>query len=167
MRNSPRSAKLAFSLVEVTLALGIASFALLAVFGLLPIGLTSNRTSLEQTSAASILTAIVADLRAAPPLVSGETTSRSPVYQIEVPSVSGQTICHLYCAEDGSLSSPTNAKYLVSVGITPPTTAGQRSATAVRVLVSWPAAAHGSPQPNQWPTQSVGSLEAFTTLNRN
>src|SRR6266478_5842762 len=55
----------AFSLVEVTLALGIAAFCLLAVFGLMPIGVQTNRNTTSQTAAANIMAAVIADMRAA------------------------------------------------------------------------------------------------------
>ena len=48
----------AFSLVEVTLALGVAAFCLIAVFGLLPVGVNSDQTSIQQTAAASLATSI-------------------------------------------------------------------------------------------------------------
>ena len=35
----------AFTLIEVTLALGITAFCLLAIFGLLPVGLRSNQAA--------------------------------------------------------------------------------------------------------------------------
>src|SRR5882724_12611096 len=54
----------AFSLVEVTLALGVAAFCLLAVFGLLPVGLQTNRNATSQTAATNIIAFVVADLRA-------------------------------------------------------------------------------------------------------
>jgi uncharacterized protein (TIGR02598 family) len=54
----------AFSLVEVTLALGIAAFCLIAVFGLIPIAVLTNRNATSQTVAKNIIAAVVADLRA-------------------------------------------------------------------------------------------------------
>lgn len=54
-----------FSLVEVTLALGIASFALIAVIGLLPVGLKSVKNANEQAGAANVLNAIANSLRLA------------------------------------------------------------------------------------------------------
>jgi Tfp pilus assembly protein PilV len=56
----------AFSLVEVTLALGIAAFCLIAVFGLLPVAVLTNRNATSQTAATNIMAAVVSDLRAAP-----------------------------------------------------------------------------------------------------
>src|SRR5437016_1438985 len=55
----------AFSLVELTLALGVAAFCLLAVFGLMPIGVQTNRNTISQTAAANIMAAVTADMRAA------------------------------------------------------------------------------------------------------
>ena len=56
----------AFSLVEVTLALGIAAFCLIAVFGLMPVGVQTNRNATSQTAATNIIATVVADLRATP-----------------------------------------------------------------------------------------------------
>src|SRR6058998_3892626 len=56
----------AFSLVEVTLALGVAAFCLIAVFGLMPIGVQTSQRATSQTAAASIIADVVADLRATP-----------------------------------------------------------------------------------------------------
>ena len=56
----------AFSLVEVTLALGVAAFCLLAVFGLVPVGVQTNRNATSQTAATNIIALVVADLRATP-----------------------------------------------------------------------------------------------------
>jgi uncharacterized protein (TIGR02598 family) len=61
-----RRDKCAFSLVEVTLALGIAAFCLIAIFGLMPVGVQTNRNATSQTAATNIIAAVVADLRATP-----------------------------------------------------------------------------------------------------
>src|SRR5438477_7816618 len=53
-----------FSLVEVTLALGIAAFCLLTVFALIPVAALTNRNATSQTAAANIMAAVIADLRA-------------------------------------------------------------------------------------------------------
>src|SRR5947207_11172452 len=52
-----------FSLVEVTLALGVAAICLVALFALLPGGVASNRAAISETAATSIATAITSDLR--------------------------------------------------------------------------------------------------------
>ena len=55
-----------FSLVELVLALGIMAFCLFAVFGLMPVGMQTNRNAASQTAATNIIAAIVADLRTTP-----------------------------------------------------------------------------------------------------
>ena len=62
----------AFSLIEVTLALGIAAFCLIAVLGLMPVAVLTNRNATSRTAATNIMAAVVADLRAIP---STKTTS--------------------------------------------------------------------------------------------
>ena len=57
----------AFSLVELTLAIGIAAFCLIAVFGLIPVGVQTNRNATSQTAATNILSSVVSDIRASPP----------------------------------------------------------------------------------------------------
>jgi len=47
-----------FSLVEITLSLGLVSFALVATLGLLPTGLSTLRSSMNQTVEAQILQSI-------------------------------------------------------------------------------------------------------------
>ena len=56
----------AFSLVEVVLALGVAAFCLIAVLGLMPAGVQTNRNATSQTAATNIMAAVVADLRTTP-----------------------------------------------------------------------------------------------------
>src|SRR5207247_3042045 len=56
----------AFSLVEVTLALGVGAFCLIAVFGLLPVGVQTNQRATSQTAATSIMANVIADLRSTP-----------------------------------------------------------------------------------------------------
>src|SRR2546423_1381650 len=60
------SAARAFSLVEVTLALGIAAFCLITVFGLIPVAALTNRNATSQTAATNIMAAVISDLRATP-----------------------------------------------------------------------------------------------------
>lgn len=55
----------AFSLVEVTMALGIVSFCLVAVVGLLPVGLQTAKNSREQAAAAVCVEQIAAAVEGA------------------------------------------------------------------------------------------------------
>jgi uncharacterized protein (TIGR02598 family) len=54
----------AFSLVEVALALGVAAFCLIALLGLLPAGVKTQQTSIQQTTANQIISQISSFLRA-------------------------------------------------------------------------------------------------------
>jgi uncharacterized protein (TIGR02598 family) len=56
----------AFSLLEVVLALGVAGFCLIAVLGLLPVGVQTNRNASSQTAVSNIIATVVSDLRTTP-----------------------------------------------------------------------------------------------------
>lgn len=62
--NPPLNRIAAFSLVEITLALGVAAFALLAIMGMLPTALKTQQTSIQQTTANQIISTLFSDLRA-------------------------------------------------------------------------------------------------------
>ena len=68
--------------MEVTLALGIAAFCLIALFGLMPVGVQTNRNATSQTRATNIITSIVADMRATPPTTPRGNSTTSLLYQI-------------------------------------------------------------------------------------
>ena len=53
----------AFSLIEVTLALGLCSFAIVGVFGLLAVSMNSTRSSASDTTLAAMVGEVQADLR--------------------------------------------------------------------------------------------------------
>jgi len=55
-----------FSLIEVALAIGIAGFCLIAVIGIVPVGVQTNRNASSQTAATNVMAAVIADLRATP-----------------------------------------------------------------------------------------------------
>jgi len=52
-----------FSLVEVTLAIGIISFGLISILSLLPVGLQSFQSSMERTVSAQVVQAIMAEAK--------------------------------------------------------------------------------------------------------
>lgn len=150
--------KNAFSLVEVTLALGIAAFCLIAILGLLPAGFNSNQTSVEQTVAAGVASAIVADLRATP----AGAGAISPTYKITItPSGTAQ---QLRLCEDGSpdTAGGSNSRYLAYVTFSTPSC--PKAPTPTRILITWPAAGDLNNNP---PKNFSGSYEAVTALDRN
>jgi type II secretory pathway pseudopilin PulG len=56
----------AFSLVEVVLALGVISFAIVAILGVFPIGLSTSRSAQDETRAPQIAQTIFASLEGQP-----------------------------------------------------------------------------------------------------
>jgi len=167
-----------FSLVEVTLALGLATYCLVAVSGLLSVGISSGQTSNQQTAASNLVKSVVADLHAAAANASGAGYGKSPQFGFQIPDAGqGSTVPSIqtvYFTEGDNAtgamgSAPVigvdGARYRVSVAFTPPSVSGARGGTSVRVLVTWPAAADQNPA--QWPSHYTGSLEILTALDRN
>lgn len=74
----PKRDNAAFSLVEVTLALGVAAFCLLAVFGLLATSLKTQQASIQQTTANQIISQIFSFLRADVRLPPGQQSKACP-----------------------------------------------------------------------------------------
>jgi hypothetical protein len=128
---------------------------LLAIFALLPIGLTTNRNSVNSTVAASLASGIVADLRSVPHSIAG--TEVSPLYHLN-PATNGELSPTLYLKTDGS-STPnaSTADYRVKIVLFQPKTPGVPEATKVYIQISWPAAA---PNPSE-------SFEVVTAIDRN
>jgi uncharacterized protein (TIGR02598 family) len=156
-----------FSLVELTLALGVAAFCLVAVFGLIPVGVQTNRNATSQTSATNICAAISADLRGTLK-TSGTWTGTSPLFCFAL-----GTSKTLYfdgeqrCASNvqGTLSCGCTAGTLVPTAktryrgtVTFPSTG---NLTYADVKVTWPAEADPAT------TTPSGSVEMFVALNRN
>ena len=151
----PRKTESGFSLAEVTLAVGVAGFCLVAIFGLLPVGLNSNAVAIEQTRALSVVGDVAADLRNTPRPSSANPAPKSPRYQVDLLRT-GTT--SLYLSGEGiAVSQPEDARYLVLVSL-PQLPAG-RAATCLNVKASWPAVA--------LPTKAAGSVETFLALDRN
>jgi uncharacterized protein (TIGR02598 family) len=153
-----------FSLVEVTLAIGIAAFCLLAVFALLPVGLDSNRESHRHTAAAALATDVVADLRATALSQTAGAVTTSPVYKIPVPSASLGFI--LYLNEDGSsVVNPTDNDggpvYRTTVTVTNPQTTTPRQATTAAINITWAASTNPGQQ------SPAGSYQTVVGIDRN
>ncbi len=153
----------AFSLIEVVLALGVASFCLMAILGLLPAGLRTNRNAIQQATACSILSAALADLTATPPTSPRGAATTSPQFGIAVPAnpvSAGTTTATLYFVGDGQWSTTRQASSLYRLTVTAiPNGAGTRTATFLDLVVSWPAQAAVA--------AADGKVETFAAFNRN
>jgi uncharacterized protein (TIGR02598 family) len=154
-----RFSRNAFSLVEVTIALGIAAFSLIAVFGLLPTGVTSNKATIEQTAAVNLLSAICADLRATP-----ATSAASSQFAIAIPAAGetptpvGGPVVKFFNERGMTVATSASARCLLNIWITPPA-AGSKQATTARLLLTWPAQATIA--------NALGSVETVVALDRN
>ena len=137
----------AFSLVELTLALGIAAFCLLAVFGLMPIGVQTNRNATSQTVATNIIASVTADMRA----TQGTTSAQ---YGIQF-----GTAKTLYFDGVGqfAISLGANSRYRVSITF-PSSPSGLSYAD---VKATWPAPVDPAT------TTPSGSVEMFAAFDRN
>jgi uncharacterized protein (TIGR02598 family) len=63
MKKPHRKRVAAFSLVETTLAIGVVAFALVAMLGLMPVGLTSFREAMDASTSSRIIQRVSAELR--------------------------------------------------------------------------------------------------------
>ena len=166
----------AFSLVEVTLALGVAAFCLLAVFGLVPIGVQTNRNATSQTAATNIGALAVADLRAAKAasFMLGITIPTDPTTLPQffppdvVPCSSGRTSGTSqvrFVDAQGQVSSPpissTSLYRLIVTFVKNTTATATTGAMYINVKVTWPAAI------DPCAITPAGSVEMFAALDRN
>jgi uncharacterized protein (TIGR02598 family) len=137
-----------FSLVEVTLALGIAAFCLLTVFALVPVALKTQQASVQQTIANQIINELVGDLRADIRLPPGQASHEGDSgfglhghwAQLYAPDT-------VYFNEQG--------KWLQLNG-SPPADATFRAT----IVVSWPA------QVDPATVTPAGSVQQFIAVNR-
>ncbi len=149
-----------FSLVEVTLALGVAAVSMLVIFGLLPIGLQTNQRSIEQTTAADILSSVIADLRATPvtnPRGNGTTSTQ---FGISIPAAgsAGTTILFFNSAGQSASSQQPDSRYRVTLSFVA-NGGNPKTATFVDLQLTWPAGAAL--------TNAQGSAEMFAAFDRN
>ena len=153
-------ARYAFSLVEVTLALGVAALSLLVIFSLLPIGLQTNQRSIEQTASADILSAVVADLRATPPTNPRGNPITTTQFGINIPAAGSTGITTLFFSGAGRFASSqqSDSRYRVTITFVS-NGGGSRTASFADLQVSWPAAAVLA--------NAQGTAEMFTALDRN
>ncbi len=136
-----------FSLVEVTLALGIGAFCLIAVFGLMPVGVQTNRNATSQTAATNIIASVVADMRA----TQGATSAQYGI-QFGTPRT-------LYFDGAGQFTTVLGANSRYRVGITFPWTSG--NAYGANLKVTWPAPVDPAT------TTPSGQVEMFAAFDRN
>ena len=162
---SPLRSIAAFSLVELALALGVAAFCLIAVFGLMPVGVQTNRNATSQTAATNIIALVVDDLRVTPK-TSGTWTGASPLYCVNLGTqktlyFDSQIQCSTDLAGLGAcscFSGSVSIQTRYRATITFPSTG---NLTYAQVKVTWPAAADPAT------TTPSGSVGMSAVLDRN
>jgi uncharacterized protein (TIGR02598 family) len=147
----------AFSLVEVTLALGIAAFCLIAVFGLMPVGVQTNRNATSQTAATNILSSVVSDIRASP-----KGHANSAKYGIRRSKGNTTTV---YFDGQGQFTTSlgANSRYRLYAKIYPTVAQPPYLATYAYLKVTWPAAV----DPLSPTIAPSGSVETVATYFEN
>ena len=143
-----------FSLIEVTLALGIIAFALVALMGLLPTGLSTQQQSQEEAEAASALNMVATAVRSAKftGRGNGNATYSLPFYFYDDSATRWATDPTLFWVTqppwdytflilpDGTIrrkGDTTPAAKVLYVNVTPPRHEG--APVLVYAAVAWPA----------------------------
>ena len=163
-----------FSLVEVTLALGVAAFCMITLLGLLPAGLKTQQNSIQQTTATQIISQIQAFLRAdirLPPGLYKQVCPDPPDPDVQCnwDALHGhwanvaQPPDTLYFTQAGkqtgnvnASSPPSDAVFRAKITYNPVGPTG--STSVANIVVSWPAAV--DPSVGGVPAGSVRTLLA-------
>lgn len=96
----------AFSLVEVVLALGVVSFAIVAILGILPVGLSTGHSAQDETRAAQIAEDILASLAGQAPTNYDNASIQQPSgFQFAVPLNQDKDYPPLGASNDGTLNA--------------------------------------------------------------
>lgn len=167
MKTFSQTKRCAFSLVEVVLALGVVSFAIVAILGVLPVGLNTGHFSQDETRAAQIARSLFGSL-------TSQNLKRDSTGQLvldgnghtqlndsaKVPVANNQTLAvnltvsatptapDVYANNDGQLTqTAADGTYAVTItkntspsGFDPPS-GGEVFVNEVTLSVGWPASA--------------------------
>ena len=129
----------AFSLVELTLALGIAAFCLIAIVGLMPVGVQTTRNATSQTAATNFLSNVVSDIRASP---KGQGATLQ--YGIRRGKDNKTTVCFdgqgVSTTLTGNVPCPANSQFRIYVNIKRNSIGTSYLADYAYLKVTWPAA---------------------------
>jgi uncharacterized protein (TIGR02598 family) len=154
-----------FSLVEIVISLGVAAVCLVAVMGLLPIGLKTQQASANQTKANSVLAQIIDDLRADVRLPPGQASKAQGDWsnlhghwaQVATPDTLYFTAEANYINNSlNAGTAPATAVFRATITYLFPPTA---TTSIAKITVSWPAAQSDL-------TKVAGSVDMFAAVNR-
>lgn len=158
MKAGPKPDQTAFSLVEVVVALGICSFALVAIMGLFTTGLQSGKDSETQIHAANLISLLVSTRGALPTnaIANFAIPERAMTHGYTNAYDNGGRLTN-YLASDGSIAnSAANALYQISCKAGTNLMTGPKVAQ-VYIKLTWP--------PHMNPTNAAaGSYEVLTYI---
>jgi Tfp pilus assembly protein PilV len=156
-----------FSLVEIVIALGVAAFCLIALLGMLPAGLKTQRASANQTKANAVMSQAVnflrSDVRLPPGLASKAQGSWQDLHghwlAVAIPDTlffTNEGIQTGSVAQGSCPSAPAGAVFRATLTYLFPPTA---TTSIAKITVSWPAAQCDL-------TKVEGSIDMFAAVNR-
>ena len=162
MRHPLRKAA-GFSLVEIVIALGVAAFALVAIMGMLPMGLKTQQASIQQTTANEIMAAILNDLRADVVLPPGQASKEQDSgFGLHGRWQNVATPATLYFTNEGNQTGSVNqtgtgAVFRAKIQYLFPPSA---TTTVANVIITWPA------QVDPTTVLPAGSVGTYIAVNR-
>lgn len=159
-RTNARRQSSAFSLVEVTLALGIVTFCLLLLMGLLLVGLNSMKASRDEAAAVNCLEQISDSIRSGL-ITSGTSYHAAGAYSgITWTLGAAQTSLAVdnLSASGFPTTSTTEQQYIGRVEITPPSDRG--SPGTALITVAWPRQAAWNTGTHKW-DNAQGSVRTW------
>jgi prepilin-type N-terminal cleavage/methylation domain-containing protein len=162
-----RHSQRGFSLVEVVLAMGVVAFCLLAIVGMMPVTLNTQKTSIQQTTANELLAQVLADLRADVRLPPGQASKeQTSGFNLHGHWAAVATPDTIYFTNDGDQTPaggvnvtpvPSDAAFRAKITyLFPPTS----TTSLADITITWPAQidpATGVPS---------GKVETFIAVNR-
>jgi len=154
-----RRPDIGFSLVEVVIALGIVSFAVLAIVGMMPMALKSAQESMRETDSTLIAQRIFSELKTGSGGNRSITTDANSGTQTLLLTAHNSTNNFLAFKEDGTVkafanSATANADYDFYAQISVFTNTGVSNLSRVQIDITAPAAA----------PPTARTTNSFTTL---
>lgn len=153
----------AFSLVEVTVALGIASFCLIAIVGLLPVGLNSVSNAREEAAAAVVMEQMASAIRNASSVGAanaGSYVALAPYTNLVWTNGGPSLTMNFTDLSRGGVpgAQGVNQRLRACVQITP--ASSLTAASSALVSIAWPVQAQWNPASNTW-SNAQGSVSTW------
>jgi type II secretory pathway pseudopilin PulG len=135
-----RSISPGFTIMEVVIALGIVSVGLVAIVGVLPVGIEIANETSERFGATGWVEAAFEDVRSVP--AGSPEGTLSPRYEIPLPEPGQTTMWTGYFSDGGRETEPENAVWTVEITLSRPAI-GQPGPWHIHGRARWPAIATG------------------------